>query len=172
MAAALTPPFAVAALVLCAAGVAKLRSPRGAVRALSVVGVPAGAGRVQALAVVELAVGGWALVRPSAGLAGALALLYASFCGFSLLLARHHAACGCFGARDAPASGVQSALSAVLAGVAVAAAFSGVHGIWWLLGSPGAARGLVAALGVAASAYATVLVYTELPRAWAAWSGR
>jgi hypothetical protein len=98
--------------------------------------------------------------------------LYAGFCGFSLLLARRHAACGCFGEGDAPASAVQSVLSAVLAGVAVVAAFAGVHGLGWAIGSGAAGPGVVVAVGIAAAAYCTVAVYTELPRAWAAWSGR
>jgi hypothetical protein len=49
---------------------------------------------------------------------------------------------------------------------------AGAHGIGWILGSAGAAIGFVAALGIAGSAYAAVLVYTTLPQAWAAWSGR
>jgi hypothetical protein len=172
MASALTPPFTVAALVLCVAGVAKLRSPRGAVRALRVAGVPMGTGVVRALAVVEVAVGLSALVDPRPLAAGAMALLYAGFCGFSLLLARRRAECGCFGESDAPASSVQSAMSAVLSGVALAALAGGVHGIGWLLGNAGIGQGAVAVAGIAAAAYATVLVYTELPRAWAAWGGR
>jgi len=73
MAAALTAPFAVAAVVLCAAGLAKLRAPNGAVRALMVTGLPARAGFVRALAVGELVIGGLALVRPSPLLAGVIA---------------------------------------------------------------------------------------------------
>jgi hypothetical protein len=172
MAAALTPPFAVAAVVLCVAGVAKLRAPGGAVRALRVAGVPAGSAPLRGLAALEVLVGLAALADPGALDAGALALLYASFCGFSLLLARRRAACGCFGEGETPASVVQSGMSAVLAGVAVAAGLSGVHGLGWVLGNAGAGQGVVAVTGIAAAAYATVLVYTELPRAWAAWDGR
>jgi hypothetical protein len=172
MAAALTPPFAVAALVLCVAGLAKLRSPAGAARALVVAGLPAPRTLVRVGAAVEVAIGAWALARPSAITAGAMALLYGGFCGLSLLLARRRASCGCFGDDDAPASPVQSALSAALAAVAVAAAALGVHGVGWALRSAGAAAALVLAAGIAAAVYAAVLLYTALPQAWAAWSGR
>jgi hypothetical protein len=171
MAAALTAPFAVAAVVLCAAGLAKLRAPNGAVRALMVTGLPARAGFVRALAVGELVIGGLALVRPSPLLAGGVAALYAGFCAVSLALARRHAACGCFGEGDAPASVVQSALSAALCLVAIGAAIPPAHGIGWILGA-GAPQASALVIGIAGAAYATIAAYTELPQALAAWSGR
>jgi hypothetical protein len=171
MAAALTAPFAVAALVLCAAGVAKLRAPAGAVRALAVAGLPGRSLWLRVFAVGEVALGAWSLVQPAPLAAGAIAGLYAGFCVLSLVLARRRAACGCFGDGDAPASIVQSLLSAALAVVAVGAAVAPAHGIGWVVGS-GAGRAGVLILGIAASAYAIVLAYTALPQAWAAWSGR
>jgi hypothetical protein len=172
MAAALTAPFEVAALVLCVAGLAKLRSPDGAVRALTVAGLPGGTWLVRAGAAVEVALGIAALARPSAATAGAIALLFAAFALLSLRLARRQASCGCFGENDAPASSWGAALSAVLAVIAFVAAIAGVHELGWVLGHAGATVGLVAAIGMAGAIYAVVLVYTALPQAWAAWSGR
>ncbi len=171
MSAALTAPFAVAAVVLCAAGLAKLRAPNGAVRALVVTGLPAHAGLVRALAIGELAIGGWALVRPSPWLAGAVAGLYASFCVLSLGLVRRRAGCGCFGEGDAPASVLQSLLSGALCLVAVAAAIAPARGIGWVL-EAGAGQAGAVIVGIGGAAYATVIAYTLLPRAWSAWSGR
>ncbi|HEY2771169.1 MAG TPA: MauE/DoxX family redox-associated membrane protein [Solirubrobacteraceae bacterium] len=172
MSAALTPPFAVAALVLCIAGVAKLRAPDGAARALTAVALPGSAPLVRLGAVTEVAIGAWALIRPAAINAALVALLYAVFCGVSLVLARRHADCGCFGETGGPASGLQSLLSGALGLICAAAAVVGAHGIGWVFASAGAAIGMVAAVGVAGAVYAAVLVYTALPQAWAAWSGR
>jgi hypothetical protein len=174
MTAALTPPYAVAALVLCIAGVAKLRAPHGATRALTTLGLPGSAALVRLGALAEVAIGAWSLIHPTALSAALVALLYTVFCGASVLLARRHADCGCFGEASAaaPASALQSLLSGALALVAAAAAVAGAHGIGWILGSAGAMIGVVAVLGLAAAVYAAVLVYTALPQAWAAWSGR
>ncbi len=171
MAAALSAPFAVAALVLCAAGAAKLRSPAGATAALVVLGLPARRWMIRALAVAELGLGAWALVSASAPAAAALAAIYAVFTVVSVALARRHAACGCFGGADEPVSGAQALLSATLCLVAIAALVAGVHGLGWLLDTS-AARAVVIGAGVAAGAYAVVLVYTRLPAAWSAWEGR
>ena len=52
------------------------------------------------------------------------------------MLARRQSACGCFGENDVPASIAQSILSGVLAVGAAAAAFSGAHGLQWVLEPP------------------------------------
>jgi hypothetical protein len=171
MGAALTAPFAVAALVLCVAGVAKLRSPDGAVRALIVLGLPSGRALVRAIAAVEVSLGAWALLSPRGLSAGGVAAVYATFCVVSLVLAVRRAACGCFGDGDGPASVVQSLLSAGLGAIAVGAAFAPAHGIAWVLGR-GLAPAAIMIAGIAAAAYATVTAYTQLPAAWSAWSLR
>jgi hypothetical protein len=167
---AVTPPFAVAALVLCVAAVAKLRSPRTAANALVVLGAPAGVTLVRAIAAGELALGCWCIVAPSRIGAALIALAYGSFAGLGLVLARRNASCGCFGAGTTRATPGQAALSAALMAVAVAATISVSHGLPWIVqrGAPGAA---VLLIGVVAAAYATVIAYTELPAAWGAWSG-
>jgi hypothetical protein len=154
---ALTGPFAAAALVLCAAGAAKLRARSGA--------------RWVLLAPVELGVGAWCLVAPGRPAAASLAALYAALAAGALALARRREACGCFGEHDAPATVFQAALSGALALVALAAALAGAHGVAWVLGrSPATAAALI--VGTAGCAYATVLAYTELPRAWGSWGAR
>jgi hypothetical protein len=152
MAEALTPAFATAALVLCVAGVAKLRSgPRWA-----------------ALGALEIGLGGWAMLVPGPVAAGAVACAFATFSVAAFALARRGASCGCFGERDEPASVMQSVLSAAIVAVALAACLWGAHGLTWLLGrSPSSAAVLI--VGILASAYGAVLAYTQLPKAWWTW---
>ncbi len=171
MADALTIPFAVAAIVLCAAGVAKLRAPRPAVTALASAGVPAPPALVRALAVGEIALGAWSAVMPGHVTALLLACVYATFCCLSLALARRRVACGCFGEREAPASSAQSLLSGALASVALAAAVRSPQGAAWIIDRPAATAGVLA-LAITAAVYATMLVYRDLPTIWAAWNRR
>jgi hypothetical protein len=164
MANALIVPHAVAALVLCVAGVAKLRSPAPAARA---VGLPAAP--VRLFAAAELALGTWALVSASVLASGLMAALYAGFAALTLRLARAGEACGCFGAPSSPASPLQSLLSAALAIVGVLAAAGQTHAAGWFFGrAPGVATVLV--LGTAGTVYGVVLAYTELPLLWRSWS--
>jgi hypothetical protein len=167
----LTAPFAAAALVLSVAGIAKLRSPAGAVRALASAGLPARSWLVRAFATAEVGLGTWCLLRPVPAAAGALGCLYAMFSGLTLLLARRRSSCGCFGEGDAPASIVQSLLSATLALVALAGVAAPPHAIGWILARP-LTTTTVLLLGIAGSAYGIVLAYTELPAAWGSWSTR
>lgn len=168
MAAFLTVPMAVAAIVLGIAAVAKLHSPRGAVRALATIGVALPAGAVRLLATAELAVAALVLFAPGRATSALLAATYAVLALLAALLARRGATCGCFGEADTPASATHVWLSVVIALVAAAGAATPPRGIVWLLGgSPGVIGPLV--LGVAGAAYATVIAYTELPAAWAAW---
>jgi hypothetical protein len=159
MAAALTPPFALAAIVLCVAGVAKLRAPGSAAEA---VGAPTIA--VRAFAMGELALGAWALATPGPIPAATVASVYAGFAVLGLVLARRHAPCGCFGERDQPASAVQSGLSVLLAATAALSAHWSPRSLTWLI-----ERSPVALIGLAGAAYAAVLAYTVLPAAWSAW---
>jgi hypothetical protein len=127
---------------------------------------------VRAAAVLELAVGLTAVVVGGRAAALAVAVGYAAFAGLTLRLAQQRASCGCFGAGEAPSGGVQLTLSAGLATVAAAAA-----AVWppaaigWVLAhSPGYAMTLLG--GVGGCIYALAIAYTQLPIAWAAWSGR
>lgn len=170
MADALTPPLAVAALVLCVGGATKFRCPVTAGRALAELGVPAPVALVRLLAVVELAVGACALAWPAAVPRVALAVLYSGFAAASTLLARRRSSCGCFGDRETPASVAQAALSSCLALVSLGAAIWQAHGAEWLL-ARSAPTAVTVTLGVGAAAYALMLAYTELPSAWSTWAG-
>jgi hypothetical protein len=155
---ALTVPHAVAAIVLCVAGIAKLRTPGTAARA---VGLPSWL--VRAFAGTELALGAAALRWPD--VSPLMAVTYAGLALLTFRLARRSASCGCFGEGDAPASVAQSILSVVLATVSAAPA----HGASWIAGRP-LPTALVLVLGTAAAAYGTVVAYAEIPMAWRAWS--
>jgi len=164
-------PFAAAALVLCIAGVAKLRSPHPAARALAALGLGAAPGLVRALGAFEVALGCWGLIAPGAVVAAATAAAYAVFAVLARLLVLRRASCGCFGESELPASTWQSALSSVLAALCVIAAVRAPASFLWMLGRPAAmAAGLLVAL--VGCAYAIVVAYTLLPAAWAAWSPR
>jgi hypothetical protein len=160
--------LAVAALVLVVAGAAKLRAPAPAVGALRELGLPAGQPAIRAFAAAEIALGVWVLASPGGVPAIALACCYAVFSVLALRLASRRAACGCFGEGDFPASRLQALISAALAVTCGGAAVWPPHGI---LDRP-AGQAVVLVIGIAASAYATVLAYTQLPAAWSAWSPR
>ena len=163
MSVALAPVFAVAALLLCVAGLAKLRAPAAAAAAL---GAPSWT--IRALAAGEVALGAACVVHPTRALAVALAVTFAVFAGVAAVLKRRRMACGCFGDDDLPVSHAHVIASELLCAVGVAAAVASPRGL--LAGQPAWTAGVLAA-GVGASVYAIVLVYTEVPRAWAAWSG-
>jgi hypothetical protein len=168
---ALIGPFAIAALVIGLAGVAKLRSPDGAVRAAIVVGLPSGRSRVRLLALAELALAVWCLGAPGTLSAAALGGAYAGFALIAFVLARRQTACGCFGSGDAPATAAHWLLSGLLALLCGAAAGWTPHGLLWVLAHHPAISAVLA-VAVAGAAYAVVVVYSQLPAAWGAWSGR
>jgi hypothetical protein len=162
---ALAPPFVVASLVLCIAGVAKLRAPATAAAALGV-----HAWMIRALAVGEVALGAACVIDPTRALAVALAGAYAVFATVAVVLKRRRSACGCFGDNDLPVSRAHVIASELLGAVAVVAAVASPRGLPWLASQP-LLTAAVTAVAIAGAAYAIVLVYTEVPRAWLAWSG-
>jgi hypothetical protein len=168
---ALTPPFMLAGVVLCLAGIAKLRSAVPAARAARDAGLPGEPWAVRALALFELAVGAVVLAAPGRLAAGACASLFAFFAAVALRLVRRSAGCGCFGESDAPTSFVQVFISAGFACMALASAVFVPHGVSWALTRP-VAQWLVLGAALAGSAYCVVIAYTALPEAWSAWSGR
>jgi Methylamine utilisation protein MauE len=162
---ALTPPFLVACLVLCIAGLSKLRAPGTAAAAL---GLQPWAVRV--LAAGELALGAVGALDPTPAGAIAVAVVYSLFATVAIVLMRRRVACGCFGDDDLPVSRAHVIASELLAAMAVAAAFTTPHGIGWVGGQPGITPAALV-VGVAGATYAVVLLYTAVPRAWAVWSG-
>jgi hypothetical protein len=160
----MTMPHAVAALILAVAGLAKLRAPGAAARAVA---LPAASIRVFALGELGLAIS--ALLTASAWTAALMAVLYAGFAVLTLRLARTGAACGCFGAEQSPASPVQSLLSAALAAVCLSCALVGAHAAGWILARP-LETVPVLVVGAAGAVYGIVLAYSELPQLWRSWS--
>lgn len=156
-------PHAVLALLLGVAGAAKLRSPQAAARAVR---LPAGL--IRLFAGGELALAAAALLSASRWSSLVMAGLYAAFALLTLRLARAGAACGCFGAEHSPASPLQSALSAVLSGLAVLSAVGGAHTAGWILQRPLGSL-LVLLLGTAGVVYGIVLAYSELAPQWRSW---
>jgi hypothetical protein len=171
MAEALTGPFLVASLVLCVAGVAKLRSPGPAARALADASLPASTATIRVFAAGETTLGAYAAVAPGRAAAAALALTYAGFAALGLVLARRASSCGCFGATDTPATTLHSVVSAALALIAAATAAWPSHGAAWIFDrSPAVLLGLV--IGTGGAVFGTVVVYSVLPQAWSSWGGR
>jgi hypothetical protein len=168
---ALTAPVLVAALVLCATGVAKLRAPSTAAVALAGAGLTASVVPVRAFASLELALGVWVVPAPSSVNCALLALTFLALSGVALMLTRRASSCGCFGDTQAPASNLHALLNAAFAVLAAAGVAWPPHGLTWVLGQPPV---LAASLlgGIAGAAYATVIAYTELPAAWSAWSAQ
>ena len=164
MSEALAPPFLVASLVLCLAGLAKLRAPHTAAAALGT-----SPSLVRGLAVGEFVLGVTCVVHPTRATAVLLAGAYATFAAVAVVLRRRRVACGCFGDNDLPVSQAHVTASELLGALAGAAALASPRGLPWVVGQP-IAQAAVLAVAIAAAAYATVLVYTVLPRAWNAWS--
>jgi uncharacterized membrane protein YphA (DoxX/SURF4 family) len=180
MQAILSPPFAVAAVLLVLAGIRKLASPAGIVAALDRLGVRWPSPSARAVGVGEAMLGAGALLAPGTASAAACAGAYALF---ALALVRLRGAdgagldCGCFGA-SAPISvagragkRIQIALDALASVVCAAAAAHPPHGIAWLLErSP--LQALTLAIGLTASVYCAYLCFTLLPGAWSSYAGR
>jgi hypothetical protein len=157
-------PHAVAALVLAVAGVAKLRSPEAAARAVRL--PPA---LIRTFAAGELTLAAVTLIVAGAWSSALMAVLYGAFAVLTLRLARAGTACGCFGGPESPASPVQSGLSGALAAVSLLSAVGGAHSAGWILQRPAAGL-VVLALGTAGLVYGIVLAYTELGPQWQSWS--
>lgn len=164
MASALTIPHAVAALVLCVAGLAKLRSPRSAALAVGI--APAA---LRAFGALEVALGMWAVLGAGAASSVSMAALYVGFAVLALVLARRGDACGCFGQTGEPASPVQSLLSVALALIAAVSAVAAPHALRWILERP-AQTATVLVVGTGGAVYGVVLAYAVLPQLWRSWS--
>jgi hypothetical protein len=169
---ALTPLFLLAAGILVLAGLAKLRAPGAAVRAMHALGLPGRPAFIRGFAVAEIALGGACAVAPTSAGALAMASLYLLFAVLTFLLARRQASCGCFGdGQDSPASLTQSLLSGVLALSTGAGALALPHSLGWVLARP-VPTAAALAVGILGAVYAAVVAYTQLPQAWGAWSAR
>ncbi len=166
-----TGPYLVAAGVLAVAGVAKVRSPGGASRALDAVGLPAPSVAVRLLGAIELGLAIGCITSPSTTmailLAGAFGV-FAVFVGYLLVRRIEVPTCGCFGERDTPPSVVHVVFNVGAAGaalLAVAATPASLGGLLTELPLAGAPF----VLGVIVAVYLSWLVVVELPAAISAW---
>ena len=162
---ALAGPFLAAAVLLVAAGGAKLADPLPLVRALRSARLPAPASAVRAVAGAEVGLGLTALLTGARAAAVGVALSYAAFTGFVLLARRRGgvlASCGCFGKTDTPPTTTHVVVTAALAAAAGAIAVRPLGPVPDLLaGSPlGGLALLLATAAVAATGY---LVLAVLP---------
>jgi hypothetical protein len=169
---ALAVPLFLAAGLLVAAGVAKLLRPRPTAQAMVDAGLPGNDAAARSVGVVEVAVGGWALVTGSVTAALALGALYLVFAGFLAYVVRTHpdaGSCGCAGGTAVPPSLLHLTLNllAALAGLA-AAASGGVGGLADWVSSLGWGT-VPAGLGIVLAGWLAVVAVTEVPGAFRAW---
>jgi Methylamine utilisation protein MauE len=161
----LAVPFFVAASLLVLGGLAKVRRPAPASRALAAARLPNAWWQVRALGALEATFGTWALVAPGATSALAVAALYLAFAVFlGVLIAAHvpAASCGCAGAADVPPSILHVSLNLVAVGTAVAAAASPPPSIGAFLAEQPLA-GVPLVIGMATAWYAAYLAVGPLP---------
>ena len=124
----LAGPLAIAALLLVAGSIAKVRAPLDTARALQGVGINATAAMVRVGAAVEVVVGVLVLLVASPVGVALLAVSYLAFAGFVVRALRADApisSCGCFGKIDTPPSRVHVIVDAAIAVAAGAVAVSG-----------------------------------------------
>lgn len=162
-------PLVCAAVLLMVAAVPKIRQPEEATRALRSTGLPASDLLVRLLAVVELAVGGYALTVGDRLSAGLVATSYLGFTAF-VVLARSRdgvvSSCGCFGEPDTPPTRSHVAVTALLAAGAAGAAVRPVGPVTHLFDDP--AQGVALALMAAVCVGFAYLALAVLPTVAAA----
>jgi hypothetical protein len=116
-------PFAIAALLLVLAGVAKALAPRDTATALRAAGLPAPEALVRAGALAEVGVGVAALVAGDRISAALVAASYAAFTAFVVRALRRDtplASCGCLGRADTPPTWIHVAIDVAATAAAVA----------------------------------------------------
>jgi hypothetical protein len=159
----LTTLLQVVAMVVVVGGVAKLVRPGPFADLLAVLGLPGGAVAARAAGVVEVVVG---LAAFLTGARWSAALLAAAYLVFAVTVAmaerRGAASCGCFGAADAPPSGVHVVTNLVSAAVAAAAAAVGTESLRVTLADQPAA-GLPYLVAVGAAVYFVVRINLRRP---------
>jgi len=172
-------PYLAAALLLVAAGLAKVRRPADTAIALRRAGLPVPDWVVRAGAGAEVAAGCWAFTSGRLA-AGVVALSYLGFAGFVALALRRGSpvsSCGCFGGRnktdnaDSPPTLSHAVLNLAAAATAGWAALHARPGVVSVLGRQPLA-GVPLVLLTGAGAYLAYLVMGALPKALAAGGAR
>jgi hypothetical protein len=160
-----TAPLLVAAALLLAAGLPKVRRPAPATGALRSVGVRVPEAAVRVGGAAEAALGAAALLTGAPAYAAAVAASYAGFSAFLVAaLARGGAvsSCGCLGRPDTPPTRTHLAVTLALAAAAATAAVAGASGLLDLGWSTSAAA--LAAL-TALAGWLAWMVFALLPHA-------
>jgi uncharacterized membrane protein YphA (DoxX/SURF4 family) len=164
---ALTAPLLVAALLLVAAGAAKVVDPTMTVGALRALGLPSKPLLVRAGALAEALIGVLAIVVGGAVWWSLVAASYLAFGAFVVVALRAGAmvgSCGCFGREETPPHPVHVALDLALAALVVAGVVQGVGApLDAMVDDPG--QGVVVAGLSALGAYLAYAVVVEMPRA-------
>lgn len=170
MSEALAPLAWVLAALLAIAGVAKLRHPLTAAKAMAQAGIGAGRSGARLTGLLECGVGAWALLSPSVLSLGTLALAYATLAsGIWAMRKAGVADCGCFGeSASLEPSRLHLVVNLMAAAVCALAALSPPPGLEAAAGrAPLEAVALIA--GVMAAILLSYLAFTALPRAWSAY---
>jgi hypothetical protein len=162
----MAPLFALLALLIAAAGLAKLRSPAPAGAALFALGLPSGPGLVRAIGAAELVLGLAALLVPGTLTAALLAAAYAGFAVVVAALARSAPGipCGCFGAGSFTATRAHVAVDAGAAAIAAGFALDPAGGPLDWVSDPLAGVSAIAA--VVCSAWLCWALFTAPPSIW------
>ncbi len=160
----------VAAGLLVASGLAKLRDPGPASRALAAAGLPGSPVVGRALGLVEVVVGAGCLFVAGPWFRVATAILYTAFAAFLIVLLRGDgsASCGCLGTKDAPPTLLHVVLDLVAAAAAVAGAITGTPSIQ-AAGWATPLRGVPFILGLATAGFLAHATVAHLPRALTAY---
>jgi hypothetical protein len=126
----LIAPFFAASGLLAVSGLAKLRHPGSASRALGALRFPSGPLTVRVIGLVEVAIGTWCLFAPGRAAAVSLGLLYGAFAVFLAVLIRAGgASCGCLGRKEVPPSVAHIVLNVAAASVGAIVAFAPPTGV-------------------------------------------
>lgn len=126
-------PFLAAAGLLVVAGLPKVVDPLPLVRALRGAGLPVHRQLVRVFAVVEVALGAWALLAPgryAVALVAAAYLVFTAFVARVLTRGGVLGSCGCFGKPDTPATRTHLALTALAALTALLVAVDPPSAAW------------------------------------------
>jgi hypothetical protein len=160
----------VAAGLLVVSGLAKLREPGPASRALAGARLPSGRVAGRALGLVEVVVGAACLFVAGPWFRVATAVLYAAFAAFLVVLLRGDGStsCGCLGTKDAPPTTLHVVLDLVAAAAATAGAVTGSPSIQ-AAARVMPLRGLPFLLGLATAGFLAHATVAHLPRALTAY---
>jgi hypothetical protein len=162
-------PFAMAASLLVAGGVAKALRPTDTANALRIVGLPGSTLLVRVGACAEALVGAAALTLGDSISAALVAVSYLAFAVFVFVALRSGspiASCGCFGRADTPPSALHVGINLAAVAAAMAVVFTPNAGLAHVLREQPLA-GVPFLLLVTCGAAFTYLALSSLPRSMA-----